>query len=118
MDGRAATGRTGEDAAARWYAEHVYTVLARNWRCRLGELDLVLRRDGLLVICEVKTRRGAAYGPGYEAVHARKRAKLRTLADAFLADGRLGADDVRFDVASVALGIAGSPAVEVFEDAF
>jgi putative endonuclease len=118
MDGRATTGRTGEDAAARWYAERGYTLVARNWRCRLGELDLIAHRGGVLVFCEVKTRRGAAYGPGFEAVHARKRAKLRALADAFLIGEGVGASGMRFDVASVALGAAGSTAVEVFEDAF
>ena len=68
MDRRADTGRRGELAAETRYVARGYRVVARNWRCRLGELDLVLARGSALVICEVKTRRGSRYGGGYEAV--------------------------------------------------
>jgi putative endonuclease len=110
-------GQRGEDMAGQAYLRRGYRVLARNWRCRVGELDLVLERRGLLVFCEVKTRRGAAFGGGYEAVTWRKRAKLRALADAFLQETGLRPRAVRFDVASVGPGGRRS-AVEVFEDAF
>jgi putative endonuclease len=108
----------GEDAAARAYADRGYRVLARNWRCNLGELDLVAARGDLLVFCEVKTRRGAAFGGGFEAVHARKRAKVRAVAEVYLAGSGTGPASVRFDVASVAIDRAGSASVELFEDAF
>src|SRR3990172_6949356 len=97
------TGRIGEDAAERWYAGHGYRLIARNWRCRLGELDVVVARGDTVVVCEVKARRGAGYGGGWEAVDARKRAKLRALAQAFLLSRDLGPGSVRFDVASVAV---------------
>ena len=84
----------------------------------MGELDLVLQRDGLLVICEVKTRRGARFGAGFEAVDARKRRKLRAVGEAFLQQTRLRPVGVRFDVASVRLRLDGSAVVDVFEDAF
>jgi len=61
-----------------------YEPLARNWRCALGELDLVLVRGGLVVFCEVKTRGGDGFGGGHEAVTWRKRSKLRQLGEAFL----------------------------------
>ncbi|HET9672460.1 MAG TPA: YraN family protein [Actinomycetota bacterium] len=112
-----AIGRLGEEAAGRAYVRRGYRVLARNWRCRLGELDLVLERRGVLVFCEVKTRRGSGYGGGYEAVTWRKRAKLRALADAYLQETGFRPSAIRFDVASVASRGARS-AVEVFEDAF
>ncbi|HSJ51691.1 MAG TPA: YraN family protein [Actinomycetota bacterium] len=117
VDRRPARGREGEDAALRVYLRRGYTLVARNWRCALGELDLVLERAGVLVVCEVKTRTGAAFGGGYEAVTWAKRRKLRRLAEAFLVASRQGLGDVRFDVASVWLGPRG-PDVEVFEDAF
>ena len=107
----------GEDAAADVYCRRGFRVLARNWRCSLGELDLVLERDRLLVFCEVKTRTGAAFGGGYEAVNWAKRRKLRSLAEAFLAAIDSRHRQVRFDVASVWLGARG-PDVEIFEDAF
>ena len=77
----------------------------------------MVRRGGLLVVCEVKTRSGAAFGGGYEAVTWSKRRKLRQLAEAFLAAERPRHAEVRFDVASVWLGPTG-PDVEIFEDAF
>ena len=110
-------GSHGEDAAADAYRRRGYRVVARNWRCRLGELDLVVERRGVLVFCEVKSRRGSAYGGGFEAVTWRKQAKLRALAELFLQASGSRPASVRFDVASVAVGGSRS-AVELFEDAF
>ena len=67
-DPRRERGGTGEDAALAVYIRRGYRLVARNWRCKLGELDLVLVRGGTLVFCEVKARRGSAFGGGYEAV--------------------------------------------------
>jgi putative endonuclease len=90
--------------------------VAKNWRCSLGELDLVLKRGRTVVFCEVKTRRNAGMGGPFEAVTWRKQGKLRALAEAFLAASPIRWDDVRFDVASVMAG--DPPAVYVFEAAF
>jgi putative endonuclease len=117
VDARGELGGAGEAAAAAWYLVRGFEVLARNWRCRAGELDLVVSRRGLLVVCEVKTRRGTSFGGGYEAVGWEKQRKIRQLAELFLAAGRTWPDAVRFDVASVAVQRAGV-SVEVFEDAF
>jgi putative endonuclease len=122
-DGRTAIGRRGESAAVDRYVRAGYRVVARNWRCRLGEIDLVLARGPMLVVCEVKTRRGSSLGGPFEAVTVRKQEKLRRLAEAFLLSESRGArtgmrmHDVRFDVASVMVGRDG-PVVHVFEDAF
>jgi Holliday junction resolvase-like predicted endonuclease len=80
-DRRSVRGRAGEDAALRVYVRRGFRLLDRNWRCRAGELDLVVVRDGLLVFCEVKTRTGDAFGGGYEAVTRSKLRKLRQLAE-------------------------------------
>ncbi len=106
----------GEEAALSHYLSRGYRLLARNWRCRLGEIDLVLERDSLIVFCEVKARRGTRLGGPYEAVTPAKQRKLRALGEVFL--GRLGRQPraVRFDVASVS-GTR-SASVHVFEDAF
>lgn len=72
-------GALGEQRAADWYRENGYTVVARNWRCREGELDLVVARPGELVFCEVKARSSARFGTAAEAVTARKQARLRLL---------------------------------------
>jgi putative endonuclease len=121
-DHRSVLGARGEQAALDLYRRRGFTLVARNWRCSIGEVDLVLRRRDLLVFCEVKTRSGSRHGGGFEAVDARKRRKLRALAEVFLLTHGGGASSVRFDVASVAvLGGAsrgGDARVELFEDAF
>jgi putative endonuclease len=122
-DTRATTGRAGEDAALALYEERGYLLIARNWRCRIGELDLVVSKGQTLVFCEVKARRGGGFGGGYEAVTGRKQAKLRSLAEAFLLATGARPRATRFDVASVHVREGPSAAaarsrVELFEDAF
>jgi putative endonuclease len=116
-DRRSERGRLGEDAALRVYERRGFALVARNWRRSFGELDLIIVRRDLLVVCEVKTRSGAAFGGGYEAVTRAKRRKVRSLADAFLQGNAVEHARVRFDVASVWLGARGAD-VEIFEDAF
>ena len=117
-DRRARVWRRGEDAALAAYRRAGFSLVARNWRCPAGEIDLVLRRGGLLVICEVKTRSGSAFGEGYESVTFAKRRRLRRLAQVFLAQFPTQPTDVRFDVASVRLPHTGHPDVLLFADAF
>ena len=81
---RNAVGAWGEDLAARHLVEQGMVILDRNWRCDLGELDLVARHEGTLVVCEVKTRRGEGFGSPAEAVTWRKAARLRRLAARWL----------------------------------
>jgi putative endonuclease len=114
---RSERGRIGEDAALRVYRRRGYELIARNWRCPLGELDLVLRSGDRIVVCEVKTRSGSAFGGGYEAVTWSKRRTLRRLAEVFVQQEPAAAAEIRFDVASVWIG-DGVPDVEIFEDAF
>ena len=121
-DVRSDLGAKGERAALDLYRRRGFTLVASNWRCSLGEIDLVLRRRDVLVFCEVKTRRGSSRGVGFEAVDARKRRKLRSLAEVFLLTHGIGSLSVRFDVASVAVRSGSKPGgdahVELFEDAF
>jgi putative endonuclease len=109
--------RDGEEAAWVAYRRRGYRLVARNWRCPLGELDLVLEKDGHIVFCEVKARTSAFYGGPYEAVTPSKQRKLRALAQAFSGGRRQPRGGYRFDVASVTLGPDGAR-VHVFEDAF
>lgn len=99
---RQALGRCGEDLALSAYAALGYACLARRWRTRRGELDLVLRRGGVLVFCEVKTRRGLGFGRPEESVSAARLRRMRTVARAFLAEhAPAGVREYRFDVAAV-----------------
>jgi putative endonuclease len=118
--GHLVVGDVGERAAELAYVRRGYRVRARNWRCRLGELDLVLARRDVVVFCEVKTRRGRTYGEPWQAVDARKQSKLRAVAQAFLIASGERPASTRFDVASVTFagGPGGDAIVRVYEDAF
>ncbi len=110
---RLALGAAGEDLAAAWYGQRGYQVVARNWRCKQGELDLILRKGPTVVFCEVKSRSSLAFGSPFEAVTAEKRRRLRRLAAAWLDASEVGAAQIRFDVVGVLGGV-----VEVVEAAF
>jgi putative endonuclease len=100
-------GDYGERMAARYLSEHGLHVLDRNWRCELGEIDIVARDGGCLVVVEVKARRSTTFGQPIEAVDHRKLARLRRLAAAWLADRRAtggtvtGVAGIRVDVVGV-----------------
>jgi len=105
-------GRYGEDVAARHLAEQGFVVLQRNWRCELGEIDIVARDGSCLVVCEVKTRRSSVCGYPVEAVTARKAARLRRLAARWVVESGLHPVDVRIDVVSVLRPPRGAAVVE------
>jgi putative endonuclease len=115
---RRIVGDAGEDAVAAWYQAAGYTIIARNWRVRAGELDVIARRQGVIVFCEVKTRRSDTYGIPAEAVTARKQARIRALASQWLTENRIRGDVVRFDVAAVRPDGRGAWLVEVIDAAF
>jgi putative endonuclease len=106
-------GDYGEALARRAYEQAGYEVLAQNWRGRAGEIDLVLARDGCVVVCEVKTRATERYGVPAEAVDWRKQRRLRTLAVEFLAERKPSCRTVRFDVVSIVSG-----RLQIIEEAF
>ena len=98
---------------ADWYVNRGYEVVVRNWRCREGELDLILRAGRMYVFCEVKTRTTDAFGYPAESVTRAKQDRLRRLAARWLDEAPLRPREIRFDVASVLAG-----RIEVLEGAF
>ncbi|WP_424188575.1 YraN family protein [Actinokineospora sp. G85] len=104
-----ATGRRGEDIAARYLTSTGLVVLARNWRCELGELDLVCADGAGVVVCEVKTRSGAGYGTPAEAVDDAKARRIRALGVRWLRENDIHHCPVRHDIVSVLLR-PGAPA--------
>jgi putative endonuclease len=115
-------GAYGEERVLRWYLERGYEPVERNWRCREGEIDLIVARDATIVFCEVKTRSTSRFGTPQEAVGRDKQRRLRRLAAIWLraraetedAPFRpTGRPNLRFDVAAVAGG-----RVRVIEAAF
>lgn len=110
-------GIAGEDAAAKWYQDRGWQILARNWRFGRGELDIIASQQDTVVFCEVKTRSSANFAWPSEAVNHKKQLQIRKLAVSWLEQSDIYYPIVRFDVAEV-LPRAGRLEVEVYEDAF
>src|SRR3990170_8179929 len=113
MNARAELGRAGEDLAVDLYRRCGFAVLERNYRCSLGEIDLVVRRGGLLVFCEVKARRTDFFGSPAEAVGWSKQTRLRRLAARWMSERRPGRVEVRFDVVAIVFGESGTDVTHI-----
>lgn len=111
---RSALGTYGEDLAARRLAAAGMIILQRNWRHgRSGEIDIVARDGDVLVICEVKTRRGGSFEHPMAAVTPQKTARLRHLAERWIqTHGGAPPGGVRIDLIGVLLPERGAPTVE------
>ena len=94
-------GRKGERIACSRLLREGFDILARRWRGRHGELDLVAFESDLLVFLEVKTRASAQYGEPWEFVDPRKQLILQRTAEEFIAEYDLGQYAYRFDIVSV-----------------
>jgi putative endonuclease len=110
-------GKTGEDLACRELEGRGYAVVARRYRRRGGELDIIARDGPTLVFVEVKTRETHDFGEAAEAVTSLKRRRMMQLALDYMTRHRLVGSPCRFDVVSIHLE-AGQPVVEVFQNAF
>ena len=118
MSGRKAAGDRGEAEVARYLRKKGYTLLASQWRCRFGELDLVARdKRGTVCFVEVKLRSQGAIGLPREFVDDRKQERLRTAAAAYLSTHDIDAP-ARFDVAEVYVENDDALRVEYLENAF
>lgn len=114
---RLSLGRFGEEAAARYLSEQGYTIVARNLRTPVGEIDIIARIGRTLVFAEVKTRRTLAFGAPQEAVGPRKQRQIIRAAQWYLGDNKNRGLQPRFDVISV-LFAADAPRIEQIVNAF
>jgi putative endonuclease len=114
---RRALGRLGEDLASRRLRSLGYEILERNYRCPLGEIDLVARDGDVLVFVEIKTRKNRPLGEAKEAVNRRKQGQLSRVALAYLKSKKLWDAKARFDVVAVGVG-EGKEKIEIIRDAF
>ena len=105
-DGRKRLGAWGESVAAHHLEAKGYEIVQRNWRCRLGEIDLIAQAGTEMVFIEVKTRRGRAMGSPEEGLTRKKGLKLFELAQTYLAEHDLDAD-WRVDLVAVELDRSG-----------
>jgi putative endonuclease len=110
-------GERGEELAVRYLIKKKYRILARNWRDRGGEIDIIARDRGTLVFVEVKTRASDSFAQPVESVGYHKQDKLRHLAERYIARQDLADCQARFDVISI-VDQGGKPRVEHLENAF
>ena len=115
---RVSLGARGEMIACDFLRKQGFRILEKNFRCRLGEIDVIAERGGRLRFIEIKTRAGSGFGRPEEAVHAAKQKKLVSLALWYLKGKKKTDVPVSFDVLAVELRAAGEPAFHLIEDAF
>lgn len=117
-DPRRGLGQRGEALAAAELQRRGYKVLTRNWRCRVGEMDIVARHEGWLVFVEVRTQRGDRWGGPEASITSAKRARLIQVAQSYLVESAIGEVDWRIDVVAVQMTRQGKLIrVDVYENA-
>ncbi len=114
---RISLGRLGEDLARERLKGLGYRIVKTNYRCPLGEIDLVARDGDVLVFVEIKTRRNEPLAQAKEAVTRRKQAQLSKVALAYMKSNNLWGSKARFDVVAIGL-IDGKNEIEIIKDAF
>jgi putative endonuclease len=114
---RQAVSRRGEEIAVRFLHEQGYRVVARNYRCRFGEIDLIARDGETLAFIEVKTRRSQAFGPPALAVTIEKQRHLVKASQVYLAQRGKAHELCRFDVVTIEMQ-ADTLRIEIIKNAF
>jgi putative endonuclease len=104
-------GRYGEDLAAQYLQDRGYIILNRNWRCSLGEIDLIAKDKSRIVFIEVKTRNGIGFGHPFEAITADKVARMRRLVTQWCIENQKTGVQVRLDAIAILIR-SGRVAVE------
>jgi len=110
-------GKLGEDLALKEVKRLGYKQITRNYRCRLGEIDLIAKDGNTLVFLEIKTRKARSIGYAKEAVDLRKRRQISKVALAYMKSNSCLDTKARFDVVAVSLG-GGKPEIELIKNAF
>ena len=111
-------GKRGEQYAAQYLTDHGYAVRARNWRCPVGEIDLVTEKDGVLIFVEVRTRRSDRLGTPEESITPAKRARLIAAAQTYLDEQGQTDRDWRIDIVAIEIGSHGEvKRCDLFENA-
>ncbi len=105
-------------AAWDYLSKKGYKILDKNYRCKIGEIDVVAKKKGQIVFIEIKTRTSADFGDPEESVHPFKRRKLVRLAEWYLKDKKLEDSSARFDVVSILWKDSGDPEIRLIENAF
>jgi putative endonuclease len=111
-------GIHGEEIAAGYLARRGYRILERNFRTRMGEIDVIARDGDVLVFVEVKARRTDAFGGASSSVDRKKRVRLAKLARAYLHRRGWADRPCRFDLVTIRGGDGMEPSVDLLQNAF
>ena len=104
MDRRKQTGQQGEDIATTYLIQRGYELIERNWRCPVGELDIIMEKGAAVVFIEVRTRRSGRFGSAEESITPAKQARLVEVAETYLQTKEWLPRSWRIDVIAVGLG--------------
>lgn len=110
-------GNEGEDAVVQWLIERDFSILARNYQTRLGEVDIIATKGEVVAFVEVKTRKSANF-PVLNTITYTKQKRIFRAASSFILKNRIQNKVLRFDVAVVTTPMPGSYDISVIENAF
>ncbi|MDD5226738.1 MAG: YraN family protein [Candidatus Omnitrophica bacterium] len=115
---RSTLGERGERAACVFLKEHGYEILEKNYKCKIGEIDVIARRHGRLAFVEIKTRTSAQFGIPQEAVHLRKQEKIFKISQWYMKEKKLAKTPIAFDVVAILWREGEAPEMRLIVDAF
>ncbi len=115
---RSPLGARGETVAWNFLKERGYVILEKNYKCKLGEIDVIARRQGRLAFIEIKTRTTPQFGHPQEAVDLRKQEKILKVAQWYLKEKKSQNERVAFDVVAILWREGQAPEISLFTDAF
>jgi len=118
LNSRQRLGQSGEETVVRYLEKNGYIILTKNYRCKIGEIDIIARDGADLVFIEVKTRSSLGYGSPAAAVTTRKQRQITRAAQWYLAEQQLFDAPARFDVISVLCGEANLQQIDHIHNAF
>lgn len=116
-DGRLVLGKSGEEAAISFLKSSGYKIIARNYKVKLGEIDIIAEDKGVICFIEVKTRNSEKFGLPAEAVAGRKQKQISRVALVYLKEKSLFDKKARFDVVSI-INPGASQKIDLIKDAF
>ncbi len=111
-------GKHGEDLAVIFLQKKGFTIIARNYRQKTGEVDIIANDNGTLVFVEVKTRTSTLFGQPYESVTSKKQMQLTRIALDYMTRNKVLEQEARFDVISILIAANGNTAIEHLQNCF
>jgi len=115
---RAPLGERGEMAACGFLKGHGYEILEKNFKCKIGEIDVIARRRGRLAFIEIKTRTSTQFGMPQEAVNLRKQEKIFKVAQWYMKEKKFEKIPIAFDVVAILWREGQAPEMRLIADAF